>query len=68
GLDVHPELHETYFANYRRVVLLSQSDDPAVVRAANAAADRLGLEFEHHHVGRRGIESAVDVTFGRVAG
>jgi uncharacterized protein DUF1638 len=66
GLDIHPELHETYFANYRRVVLLSQSNDPVVVRAAVAAAERLGLEFEHRHVGRTGLESAVAVTFGRV--
>ena len=26
GLDRHPELRDTYFGNYRRVVLLSQSD------------------------------------------
>jgi hypothetical protein len=68
GLDAHPELHETYFANYRRVVLLSQAGDPAVVRAASAAAERLGLEFEHRHVGRHGVASAIDVTFGRVVG
>ena len=43
-----------YFGNYRRVVLLSQSDDPAVVDAGRAAAERLGLEFEHRHVGLGG--------------
>ncbi len=51
GLDRHPTLRDTYFGNYRRVVLLSQADDPAVTLVARAAADRLGLAFEHRHVG-----------------
>lgn len=46
-IDVHPELLDSYFGNYRRVVLLSQSDDPAVVEFGRAAAERLGLDFEH---------------------
>lgn len=45
GIEQHPELRDMYFANYRRVVLLSQSDDPAVVEAARAAAAMLELEF-----------------------
>ena len=28
GLDRHPELRDAYFGNYRRLVLLSQSEDP----------------------------------------
>ena len=55
GLDRHPELRDTYFAHYSRVVLLSQSEDPDVVAAGRAAAERLGLAFEHHHVGRAGL-------------
>ena len=51
GLDRHPELRDMYFGNYRRVVLISQSDDPEIVVVAHAAAVRLGLEFEHRHVG-----------------
>jgi hypothetical protein len=38
GIDRHPELEAMYFANYRRVVYLSQTDDP-------------GLAFEHRHTG-----------------
>lgn len=45
GIDEHPELRDMYFANYRRVVLLSQSGDAAVVEAARAAAEMLQLEF-----------------------
>jgi hypothetical protein len=51
GIDRHPELLPVYFGNYRRVVYLSQTDDPALVRAARDAADRLGLAFEHRPVG-----------------
>jgi hypothetical protein len=33
------------------VVLISQTDSDAVVAMGRAAAERLGLEFEHRHVG-----------------
>ncbi len=55
GLDRHPELRDMYFANYTRVVLLAQTDDDAVTTAAQEAARRLGLAFEHRHVGRDGL-------------
>ena len=45
GLDRHPELRDMLFAHYRRVVLLQQGDDPAVVEAARSAAARLELEL-----------------------
>ncbi len=51
GIDRHPQLRDMYFGNYTRVLLLSQSEDPAVIEAGRAAAERLGLAFEHHHVG-----------------
>jgi hypothetical protein len=47
GLDRHPELAAQYFRNYRRLVYLAQVDAPERVRAARAAAQRLGLAFEH---------------------
>ena len=37
GLDRHPELRDMYFGNYRRVVLLSQTDDD---RSSPSAAPR----------------------------
>ncbi len=61
GLDRHPSLRDQYFANYRRLVLLSQSDDPAVLEAATAAADRLGLEFRHEHTGLDQFSAAVAI-------
>ena len=51
GIDRHPELLQMYFGNYRRLVLLSQADDPAILDAGRAAAARLGLEFVHVHTG-----------------
>ena len=61
GLDRHPELTAAYFGNYTHVVLLSQTDDPRVVSRARAAADRLGLLFDHVHVGRGPLVDAVSV-------
>jgi hypothetical protein len=59
GLDRHPELRDVYFANYRRLVYLSQVDDPALVRAARRAADRLGLAFEHRPTGHGDLRTGV---------
>jgi hypothetical protein len=55
GLADHPELLPMYFGNYRRVVLLTQHDDPDTVAElighGQAAAARLGLDFEHRPTG-----------------
>jgi hypothetical protein len=51
GLDRHPELRDAYFGNYRRLVYLAQTEDPALVRAARRGARRLGLTFEHRQTG-----------------
>jgi hypothetical protein len=51
GIDRHPELQATYFAHYRRVAFLSQTDDPDLLALARRAADRLGLAFEHRPTG-----------------
>lgn len=63
GLDRHPELRDMYFGAYTRVMLLSQTTDPAVEVAGRQAADRLGLAFEHRHVGLDGLEAAIPVSF-----
>jgi len=59
GLDRHPELLDMYFGNYKRVVLISQTDDQSIVDKGRAAAQRLGLEFEHRHVGLEPFTEAV---------
>ena len=69
GLDRHPELRDTYFGNYTRVVLISQRDDAEVIAAARAAARQLGLAFEHQAVGLGPFTAAVAgaVTFRRAS-
>jgi hypothetical protein len=59
GLDRHPQLLEMYFGNYRRVVLISQTDSESVIEKGRIAAERLGLEFEHRHVGMGPFTKAV---------
>lgn len=59
GLDRWPELRDDYFANYRRVVHLAQTDDPTHTREAREAAQRLGLEFERRLVGYGEMETAL---------
>lgn len=63
GLDRHPELRDMYFGAYTRLMLLSQTSDPAVEVAGRQAAERLGLAFEHRHVGLNGLEAAIPVSF-----
>jgi hypothetical protein len=67
GLDRHPELRPMYFGNYTRVVLLSQATDEALIEAGRQAADRLGLVFEHRHVGLGPFADAVTVSLRRAA-
>ena len=58
-IDRYPELFDAYFGNYRRVVFLSQTQDPELLAAAKAAARRLGLEFEHVHCGYGELETGL---------
>ncbi len=51
GLDRHPELRDTYFGQYERIVHLAQTEDAAIDRMARAAADRLGLRYERRWTG-----------------
>jgi hypothetical protein len=56
GIDTHPELTAQYFGNYRRLVYLAQVPTPERLAAARAAADRLGLAFDHCCTGYGGLE------------
>lgn len=51
GLDRHPQLLPDYFGNYRRLLYLAQTDDPDLRARAQAAAERLGLEYEERRAG-----------------
>jgi hypothetical protein len=59
GIDRHPDLRDMYFGNYRKLVFLSQTDNPDILAKAQKAADRLGLSFERHHVGYGEFETSI---------
>lgn len=59
GLHRHPELLDAYFGNYERVMYLSQFASPDLVVEARRCADKLGLRFEHLHVGLGDLEVAL---------
>jgi uncharacterized protein DUF1638 len=56
GLDRHPELRDDYFGNYTRVMWLAQRRTPKTEKAAERAADRIGLPLEVREVGHTGLE------------
>ena len=60
GLNRYPELKQTYFGNYTRLLYLSQTETPELVTKARSAADRLGLEFEHRPTGFGELETGLD--------
>ena len=51
GLDRYPQLKDTYFGNYRKLVYLSQEADATLQGKAKAAADYLGLAYEYRFTG-----------------
>jgi Protein of unknown function (DUF1638) len=61
GLDRYPELRDTYFGNYTRVLWLAQSPAPELQAAAEGAAERLGLPLEIREVGDAGLERQLEV-------
>ena len=64
-LDEHPELRNSYFGNYRRLVFLSQVRSEKLLAAARDAAERLALDFEHVHCGYGELESSLKVVMER---
>lgn len=61
GLDRHPSLLATLFGNYRKLVYLAQVPDAERMAAARAAAERLGLTFDHLVTGYGGLEHSLKV-------
>jgi hypothetical protein len=60
GLDRHPDLRDTYFAHYTRVVWLAQRPDDGELRElAEQAAARIGLPLTVLPTGDSGLERAL---------
>jgi hypothetical protein len=60
GLDRHPELRETYFGNYEKLVYQAQTDDADLTRKAEECAQKLGLAFERRFTGYGDLKVALD--------
>lgn len=60
-IDKHPELTEMYFAHYKRLIYLAQTENPKLTAAAEKAADYLGLEFKRVFTGYGELESSLNV-------
>ena len=59
GLDRWPELRDTYFGQYTRVVWLAQQPDDELRALAEHAADQLGLPLTVVETGDARLESAL---------
>ncbi|MEM9105806.1 MAG: DUF1638 domain-containing protein [Pseudomonadota bacterium] len=59
GLKKHPELRDMYFGNYRKLVYLSQKQDPDLQEKALRAAELLGLEYQFRFTGYGDLTDAL---------
>lgn len=59
GLDRHPELRDTYFGHYTRVVWLAQQPDAELRDQAERAAASIGLPLTVVATGDHGLERAL---------
>jgi len=59
GLDRHPQLRDSYFAHYTKLVYQAQTDDHALTAKAQDCAARLGLAFERRFTGYGDLETAL---------
>ena len=59
GLDRYPELRDTYFGNYEKLVYQAQTDDPELTQKAQDCAQKLGLAFERRFTGYGDLQTAL---------
>ena len=57
GLDRYPQLLDDYFANYRRLVYMTQSGQPDLLAKAETIAATLRLPLEVRHTGYGQLET-----------
>lgn len=57
GLDRYPQLLDDYFANYRRLVYMTQNEQPDLLTKAETIAATLRLPLEVRHTGYGQLET-----------
>ena len=60
GLDRYPDLRDSYFGHYTRVVWLAQEPDDETTSLAEQAAATIGLPLIRVDVGTSGLERALE--------
>ncbi len=60
GLDKHPDLRDSYFGHYKKLVYLVQEEDSELDLAAENAAEFLGLEYERRITGYGDLTAAIE--------
>lgn len=55
GINKQPHLVKTYFANYKRVAYLAQTNSPNLEARARTCAAQLDLDYVHHWTGLHNI-------------
>lgn len=60
GIDKHPELLPLYFGHYKKLTYLAQVPSDEKIAAGQAAAKRLGLEFEYHVTGYGDLATSLE--------
>ena len=59
GIMKHPELRDMYFAHYRKLVYLAQTDNPELIKMAQDAASTLNLKYEFRRTDYGGLEQGL---------
>ena len=67
GLDRYPQLIDDYFANYRRLVYMTQSRQPELLTKAESIAATLRLPLEVRHTGYGQLETRLAAWMERSA-
>ena len=60
GLDRKPELLDMYFANYKKLIYLAQTENPELTEKAKIGAERLGLSFERIFTGYGEMQTGLE--------
>jgi hypothetical protein len=59
GLDRYPQLRDTYFGNYTKLVYQAQTNDPELDKKAQECAAKMGLPLERRFTGYGDLQAAL---------